>query len=326
MRPIMIARPALAALAASLLATSCDPAPSSPPPPTGPLGMRWIPGGTFNMGSPGSFKTIFGPKSYPEETPVQQQTVGAFWMDETEVTNRQFAAFVAATGYLTVAERKLDPLTLPEEARAGISQDALNGGIVFVQPAAGARAEDFHDWWRWDPKANWRQPFGAGSSIAGLDDHPVVCLTMEDAEAFAKWAGKRLPTEAEWEFAARGGLQGAIYTWGDEFKPNDQWMANSWQGEFPRANTREDGFVLTAPARTYPPNNFGLYDMAGNVWELCRRGTTTYTEQFSPTATPTRGGSFLCHVSYCMRYRPAARQSQEPDSPTCHIGFRCVKD
>jgi len=322
----MTARIALAALAASLLATSCKPDPAAPAATGGPAGMRWIPGGTFNMGSPGSFKTVFGPKSFPEETPVQEQTVGPFWMDETEVTNRQFAAFVAATGYLTVAERTIDPLTLPAEARAAIPADSLNGGIVFVQPAAGAPAEDFHNWWRWDPKASWRQPFGEGSSILGLEDHPVVCVTLEDAEAFARWAGKRIPTEAEWEFAARGGLQGATYTWGDELKPNERWMANTWQGDFPRENTREDRHVLSAPARSYPPNNFGLFDMAGNVWELCRRGKTAYHEQFSPSASPTRGGSYLCHISYCMRYRPAARQSQEPDSPTCHTGFRCVKD
>ncbi len=322
----MTSRLALAAqaiLATALLATACKPAPTTA---AAPPGMRWIPGGTFNMGSPGSFKTVFGPKTFPEETPIQQQKVGPFWMDETEVTNRQFAAFVAATGYLTVAERKIDPLSLPTEARAGLTADSLNGGIVFAQTAPGAPAEGFRDWWHWDPKASWRQPFGEGSSIAGLDDHPVVCVTMEDAEAFAKWAGKRLPTEAEWEFAARGGLQGATYTWGNELKPNDTWMANSWQGDFPRENTGEDGYSRTAPARSYPPNNFGLFDMAGNVWELCRRGTTSYHEQFSPTATPTRGGSYLCHISYCMRYRPAARQSQEPDSPTCHIGFRCVKD
>lgn len=314
------------ALAAFLPACKPDTPAATTPAATGPAGMRLVPGGTYQMGSPGSFQTLFGVKSYPEETPLQQQSVAPFWMDETEVTNRQFAEFVAATGYITVAERPIDLATVPAEARASIPSGARNGAIVFVQPPANAKAEDFHDWWRWDPQANWRHPFGKDSSIEGKEDHPVVCVTMADAEAFAAWAGKRLPTEAEWEFAARGGLQGATYAWGNELKPGDRWMANSWQGDFPYTNTAEDGHVLTAPARSYPPNGYGLYEICGNVWELCQRGQTSYKEQFSPTATPTRGGSYLCHVSYCMRYRPAARQSQEPDSPTCHIGFRCVKD
>ena len=326
--PLMHIRLASAALIFPMLFSACKPEPAAVAAvETGPEGMRAIPGGTFKMGSEGAFDTPFGPKSFPEEAPIQKQTVGAFWMDETEVTNRQFARFVAASGYITFAERPLDRESLPPEALDSLpSGDLTQGALVFVPPPEDAEAESYHDWWKWDPAANWRHPFGADSSIDGKDEHPVVCVTLEDAEAYAAWAGKRVPTEAEWEFAARGGFSEAMFTWGNHFKPGDQWMANTWQGEFPRENTADDGFVLTAPAKSFPANGYQLHDMAGNVWEICTRGQTSYHIQFPPSSTPTRGGSYLCHISYCMRYRPAARQAQEPDSPTSHTGFRCVRD
>lgn len=321
-------RLASAALTLPLLFSACKPEPAAVAAvESGPEGMRAIPGGTFKMGSAGTFDTPFGPKNFPEEAPIQQQTVGAFWMDETEVTNRQFAEFVAASGYVTFSERPLDRESLPPEARDALPPgDLTQGALVFVPPAQDAAAEDYHHWWKWEPAANWRHPFGADSSLDGNDAHPVVCVTLEDAEAYAAWAGKRVPTEAEWEFAARGGLAEAMFTWGSHFKPGDKWMANTWQGEFPRENTADDGFVLSSPVKSFPANGYQLHDMAGNVWEICNRGETHYDVEFPPSSAPTRGGSYLCHISYCMRYRPAARQSQEPDSPTSHTGFRCVRD
>ena len=315
-------------------------------------GMIRLPGGTFTMGRDGTFDTPFGPKSFPEEGPAHQVTVKEFWIDETEVTNEQFAAFIKATNYVTFAERQVKPEDFPEEARANLPPGGFgNGGIVFRENAGIEGDPNLPgrsiEWWRWDPEANWRQPSGKGSSIEGKDDHPVVCVTHEDATAYAKWAGKRLPTEAEWEYAARGGLDGKIYVWGDDLKPGDQWMANTWQGEFPNKNTAEDGFTGSAPVRSFPTNGYGLYEMAGNVWEAC---SDLYDPTYFADCDPdnpqgpahwvnrdtglkgdgkvhrvTKGGSFLCHVSYCMRYRPAARHSQDSESPTNHTGFRCVK-
>ncbi len=316
-------------------------------------GMVRLPGGTFTMGHDGAFQTPYGPKHFPEESPAHTVTVGSFWIDETEVTNAQFAAFVEATGYVTFAEREFDISSLPKESRPDISAGPLrNGAIIFRDDVKFAGDPNipgrFMEWWRWDPEANWRAPAGKGSSIEGKDDHPVVCVNFEDATAYAKWAGKRLPTEAEWEFAARGGLEGKIYTWGDELKPGDKWMANTWQGEFPAKNTAEDGFKGTAPVRSYPPNGYGLHDMAGNVWEICSdlydpeyfahcdpdnpKGPAVWVNRETgekgggPIHRVTKGGSYLCHVSYCMRYRPAARHSQDGESPTSHTGFRCVRD
>jgi formylglycine-generating enzyme required for sulfatase activity len=316
-------------------------------------GMVRLPGGTFTMGHDGSFETPYGTKTFPEEGPSHRVTVKGFWIDETEVTNAQFAEFVKATQHVTFAERVVKAEDFPEESRENLPAATFtNGGIVFREnahiegdPNIPGRAIE---WWRWDPKASWRQPAGEGSSIEGKDDHPVVCVTYEDAAAYAKWAGKRLPTEAEWEYAARGGLEGKIYCWGDELKPGDRWMANTWQGEFPNKNSAEDGFTGTSPARHYPPNGYGLYDMAGNAWEICSDlfdpNYFTHCEPDNPQGPAvwvnrdtgrrgdgsihrvTKGGSFLCHVSYCMRYRPAARHSLDTESPTNHTGFRCVRD
>ena len=316
-------------------------------------GMLKIEGGMTKMGSEGRFETPYGPKKFPEEAPVREIEVKGFWMDETEVTNDQFAAFVEATGYLTFAEREAAQENFPEEARASLPPFPFKqGSIVFTPPETfeGDVNEpgSFLSWWRWDPEANWRQPLGKGSDISEKGDHPVVCVTFEDATAYAEWAGKRLPTEAEWEFAARGGLKGKIYTWGDELKPGDKWMANTFHGEFPTKDTADDGFEGSAPVKSYPPNGYGLYDMAGNAWEICSdfydpeypsncdqcdpKGPETWVNRetgrksFGAPSHVTKGGSFLCHISYCMRYRPAARHSIEADSPANHIGFRCVKD
>ncbi len=315
-------------------------------------GMVHLAGGTYTRGHDGGFDTPYGRKEFPEEQPARRTTVGPFWIDVTEVTNAQFAEFVAATGYVTFAERPLDVSSLPAEARAQLPPgEVRNGALVFLEtPVEGDPNQPGAElqWWKWEPAASWRAPEGVGSTIEGKDEHPVVCVNHEDAAAYAAWAGKRLPTEAEWEFAARGGLERKVFTWGDELKPDGRWMANTWQGEFPSENTAEDGFTRSAPAGSFPPNGFGLHDMAGNVWEICAdlfdpghlgvcaaedpQGPATW---FDPdtgrhgTGAPRhviKGGSFLCHVSYCMRYRPAARHSQAGDSPTNHTGFRCVKD
>ncbi|WP_035615040.1 formylglycine-generating enzyme family protein [Haloferula sp. BvORR071] len=316
-------------------------------------GMVHLPGGSYTMGHDGTFETPYGTKDFPEEGPAHKVTVKPFWIDETEVTNAQFAAFVKATHYVTFAERSVKPEDFPEEARASLPAGELaNGAINFREdahiegnPNIPGRALE---WWKWDPQANWRQPAGKGSSIEGKDNFPVVCVTHEDASAYAKWAGKRLPSEAEWEFAARGGLEGKIYCWGDDLKVDGKWMANTWQGDFPNKNTAEDGYKGASPAKSFPPNAYGLYDMAGNVWEICNDlYDPAYFTQCDPDNPQgpvqwvnrdtglkgdgkvhhvTKGGSFLCHVSYCMRYRPAARHSQDSESPTNHTGFRCVKD
>lgn len=316
-------------------------------------GMLEIRGGETTMGSIGEFETPYGIKRFPEEAPARKIKVTGFWMDETEVTNDQFAAFVKATGYVTYAEREAKLEDFPAEALPHLPKPPFNqGSIVFSPPEKFTGSlEDPNSaltWWRWDPTANWRHPFGEDTDISKKGSHPVVCVNFEDASAYAKWAGKRLPTEAEWEFAACGGLVGKTYVWGDELKPGDKWMANTFHGEFPSKDTGEDGFVDTAPVKSFDPNGYGLYDMAGNAWEICSdfydpeyrgkcetcdpKGPETWINRSSGRKAQgapnhvTKGGSFLCHISYCMRYRPAARHSLEEDSPASHTGFRCARD
>ncbi len=309
-----------------------------------PSGMVWIPGGEFTMGTDSEL-------GWPDEKPAHLVRVGAFWMDETEVTNAQFRAFVEATGYVTTAEKPPDAdeilRQLPPNTPAPPKEKLVAGSLVFTPTEGPVFLGDFSQWWKWTPAADWRHPEGPGSNLDGKDDHPVVHVSWDDAVAYARWAGKRLPTEAEWEFAARGGLKGKPYVWGDE-KPSDEAIfANLWQGEFPHKNTARDGYERTAPVKTYRPNGYGLYDMAGNVWEWCsdwyqrdlyrrRVGKGVVVNPTGPQrsvdpARPfmpqrvQRGGSFLCSDSYCSRYRPSARHGCSPDTGMSHVGFRCVR-
>ena len=301
--------------------------------------MIHLKGGMFWMGSN---------DHYPEERPAHPVTVDPFWIDETPVTNRDFAAFVAATGHVTSAEIAPDPADYPG-ADPALLQPA---SLVFQQPARRVSLRDFSQWWDYRRDANWRQPLGPDSSLDGLEDHPVVHIAFEDALAYAQWAGKELPTEAEWEYAAQGGQDRTEYAWGDELMPGGGPQANIWQGEFPIENTMEDGYLRTSPVRSYPANAFGLFDMIGNVWEwtadyyadrhadspmktCCApknpRGVSL-DQSFDPAMPDIRiarkvlkGGSHLCAPNYCRRYRPAARHAQPVDTSTSHVGFRCVK-
>lgn len=284
-----------------------------------------IPGGSFRMGS-----TSF----YPEEAPIHAVTVGAFAIERHPVTNAQFAEFVDATGYVTVAQRPLDPALYPGVAAA----DLLPGALIFRGTPGPVNLDDWRQWWDWAPGAHWREPFGAGSDIAGKDDHPVVQIAYPDAGAYAAWAGRRLPTEAEWEWAAGAGAA-TTYAWGEEPQLNGQLMANTWQGRFPYRNDGALGWVGTSPVGTFAANEFGLIDMIGNVWEWT---TTKYSQHGHVLDQPAssccpipaepdpsviqalKGGSHLCAPEYCHRFRPAARSPQSQDSSTTHIGFRCV--
>ena len=293
--------------------------------------MVRIEGGTFAMGSD---------EFYPEERPVHRVTVDGFWMDEHPVTAADFRRFVRDTGYATVAERPLDPGDYPDAD----PELLVPGSLVFRRTRGPVSLNDFRNWWEYVPGAFWKKPGGPGTTINGRDRHPVVQVAYEDAEAYSRWAGKSLPTEAEWEYAARGGLDGARFAWGDDEVPNGKRVANTWQGEFPWRNTKEDGFEGTSPVRSYEPNGFGLYDMCGNVWEWTSdfftlrhakeaerpccvprnpRVTSPQLEETIPRRV-IKGGSHLCAPSYCLRYRPAARQGEAVDTSTGHIGFRCV--
>jgi len=291
------------------------------------------------------------PDARADEQPLHRVKVDAFYMDITEVTNGQFRKFVEATKYVTTAERKpkLDEVMaqLPPGTPPPPEEVLVPGALVFHVPDPGAQIYSPADWWSWVPGASWRHPEGPSSTIEGKDNYPVVQVSWDDAQAYAKWAGKRLPTEAEWEFASRGGLDGKHYTWGDDPIDKGPPRANIWHGEFPKENTEMDGFLYTAPVKTFPANGYGLFDMAGNVWEWCsdwyRPDTYALQAKEALTVNPAgpkdsldpdeptvpkrvqRGGSFLCHHSYCASYRPAARMKCSPDTGLMHSGFRCVK-
>ena len=330
-------------------------------PETAPEGMVWIEGATYTRGTPENPDLPHN----PEERPVHQVTVTGFYLDIHEVTNAQFRKFVEATGYKTQAERGFTQEEFPKAPPEMLKP----GSLVFSGPDESVelwREGAEWQWWRFVEGADWQHPTGPKSSIEGKDEHPVVCVNWEDAQAYCKWAGKRLPTEAEWELAARGGKEGLDYIWGEKPKPDDKWLANVFTGEFPNKDSGEDGFKGTAPVKSYPPNPYGLYDMAGNVWEHCAdyyrpdayelfvknpqkdptgpKGGVSQPEvnwflQRGSWPSPiifgkqhplsllrvTKGGSFLCHTSYCLRYRPGARHYSESLTPTNHTGFRCAK-
>jgi sulfatase modifying factor 1 len=301
-----------------------------------PADSLWIPGGRFLMGSD---------HHYPEERPARAAVVDGFWMDRFPVTNRQFARFVAETGHVTVAELSPDPRDYP-----GADPNMLvPASLVFTPPPGRADLNQPLQWWRFLPGADWRHPQGPGGTLDGLDDHPVVHVAWADVQAYVTWAGGDLPTEAEWEFAARGGVEGAAFAWGDVLEPEGRPMANTWQGAFPHQNTLEDGWARTSPVGWYPPNGHGLYDMIGNTWEWTRDWWAVPAPDAAPprccsAKTPRgdgeadshapgdlpiprkvlKGGSHLCAPNYCKRYRPAARHAHPIDTSASHIGFRCV--
>jgi formylglycine-generating enzyme len=296
-----------------------------------PKGMVLVPGGVVRMGSA---------DFYPEEQPVVAVKVDSFWMDEHPVTVAEFRRFVKATGYVTLAERELDPADYPDALLA----DLVPGALVFQMTSGPVDLREWRQWWSYAPGAWWRHPFGPDSTLDGKELHPVTQIAYQDAVAYAAWAGKSLPTEAEWEAAARGGLDGAVFAWGDEFMPKGRPMANTWHGDFPWQHRTPGlgGKPGTTPVRTYPPNGYGLYDMTGNVWEWTSDYFSTRPAEPASCCAPrnpqaaelidgerfarrvTKGGSHLCAPNYCLRYRPAARQGQAEDTATCHLGFRCV--
>jgi formylglycine-generating enzyme len=312
---------------------------TSPPP-----GMVWIASGEFRMGTDAEV-------AWGDEKPSHRVWIDGFWIDATEVTNAQFRAFVESTRYVTTAERaptiqeilsQLPPGTEPPPP-----ESLVPGSLVFTPPDHAVPLNDVSQWWTWTPGASWKNPEGPQSDLTGRDDHPVVHVSWDDAIAYAQWAGKRLPTEAEWEYAARGGLSSAPYVWGNDPPSEKQPQANLWTGTFPHGNTARDGFARTSPVKTFPPNGYGLYDMAGNVWEWCadwydrdlylgRSGSELTVNPVGPatshdaqrpfmTQRSQRGGSFLCNDSYCSRYRPSARHGCTPDTGMSHVGFRCVR-
>jgi len=311
--------------------------------------MVLIPAGTYTLGT--DDQTAPG-----KERPAHKVQVDSFYMDRTEVTNRQFAEFVKATGYITVAERPVDWEEIKKQVPEGTPRPPDSvlrpGSLVFTPPTEHVALDDASQWWRWINGADWRHPEGPGSNITQRMDHPVVHVAFDDAVAYAHWAGLRLPTEAEWEVAARGGVEGDVRYWWGESITDDDSIANIWQGDFPVVNTRHDGYVATAPVGSYTPNNYGLVDMSGNVWEWCSdiyrsdaydimvrdNGTSPVMDPRGPEnpwdprdPVPNmmkhvvRGGSFLCHSSYCEAYRVTGRSGESPDTGTNHIGFRCVR-
>ena len=309
-----------------------------------PDGMVWIPGGEFSMGTQISAEALCGyPGLTADAMPIHRVHVHAFWMDRNEVTNDEFARFVAETHYVTVAEQT----PTKEEFPTAPPENLVAGSTVFTPTAYRVSFDNYFQWWRYQHGADWRHPTGPDSNIDGKGDFPVVQVCFEDAVAYAKWAGKRLPTEAEWEFAARGGLSGKLYAWGDSLRPGDRWMANTWQGRFPVRDEGSDGFSGVAPVGKYPPNGYGLVDLAGNVWEWTTdwyradayaalgdsvqhdpQGPSTYNDPAEPTEPKRvqRGGSFLCSDEYCSRYMVGTRGKGEVRTASNHLGFRCVKD
>ena len=276
--------------------------------------MEYVPGGSFWMGSN---------RHYKEEAPAHEATVDSFWMDRFPVTNAQFARFTAQTGYVTVAERPIEPADYP----GALDHLLVPGSMVFTRPRRDADLSNPLMWWRYVPGACWRNPYGRGTSIGGKADHPVVHIAYEDAAAYARWAGKELPTEIEWERAARGGLDRTEYAWGDELTPDGRVMANVWQGVFPHLNLAPDGYAGTTAVGSFPANGYDLYDLIGNVWEWTVDPWDQHAAlRRSPCAERgvMKGGSFLSAANHCSRYRPAARLAQRLDTATCHQGFRCV--
>ena len=316
------------------------------PPALAPQGMVWIPGGEFSMGArePLEMTDAVGMQATTDSRPVHRVAVDGFWMDATEVTNEQFARFVDATAYVTVAERALRAEDFPTVA----PEDLVPGSVVFSPPGHAVPLTDHFQWWAFVDGADWRHPLGPQSSIEGKERFPVLHVAYEDAEAYAKWAGKRLPTEAEWEFAARGGLSGKLFPWGDDFMPDGRWMANIHQGQFPHHDSAADAHAGIAPVAQFPPNGYGLHDVGGNAWEwvsdwyrpdyydqLAFSGTVAYNptgpaESFDPVEPGVpkrvhRGGSFLCTDQYCSRYMVGTRGKGEITTGTNHLGLRCVK-
>jgi len=317
--------------------------PTGEPPVATMPGMVWIRGGEFTMGTDSEL-------GWPDEKPAHRVRVDGFWIDETEVTNSQFAAFVEATKYVTTAEKvpSVEEILsqLPPGTPAPSREQLVAGSLVFTMTDGPVDLKDFSQWWKWTVGASWKHPEGPDSNLDDRAQHPVVQVSWDDAVAYAKWAGKRLPTEAEWEIAARGGLIDQPYVWGDENPTDKAGFANIWQGVFPHTNSKTDGFVRTAPVRSFKANGFGVYDMAGNVWEWCadaydrdayarRAGSKVISNPliergFDPRNPRTlsraqRGGSFLCNDKYCSRYRPSARHGLSPDTGMSHVGFRCAK-
>jgi formylglycine-generating enzyme len=318
----------------------------SPAPGTPPDGMVWVPGGEFSMGSDSSGDAVCElPGVTRDAQPVHRVSVDGFWMDKTEVTNEQFEQFIQATGYRTVAE--IAPTK--EEFPTAPPENLIAGSTVFTPTSGPVPLNDIFQWWRYQPGADWRHPEGPSSSIKGREKYPVVQVAYADVSAYARWAGKRLPTEAEWEFAARGGLSGKLYTWGDDLKPDGKWMANIYEGRFPQKDSGEDGYAGLAPVGRFPANGYGLYDMAGNAWEwvsdwyrpdyyarLKLKGEVTRNPQgpdssydpMEPTEKKRvhKGGSFLCSYQYCTRYMVGTRGKGEVSTASNHVGFRCVKN
>jgi len=304
--------------------------------------MRWIPAGEFIMGTNDKQSTT-------SERPAHKVRLDGFWIDEHPVTNAEFTEFVKATGYLTTAEQKPRWEDLKAQLAPGTREPdeslLVPGSLVFTPPSHAVSLENINAWWQWTPHANWQHPLGPHSDLTGLEKHPVVHVSYEDAAAYAEWVGKRLPTEAEWEYASRGGLVNKRFSWGDEFKPHGKHMANTFQGDFPHAGVAEDGYLGTSPVKSFPANNYGLYDMAGNVWQWTSdwyRPDTYSSRAHELVINPSgpkksfvpwdpfgakrviKGGSFLCNIKYCESYRPSARRAHAPDTGTSHIGFRLV--